>query len=99
MGNLKKLAGHERIMKLIRKAGGIPKEFTKCPSCGGVVVILDDQLRDNPLCSRQYRYTIQCKDQDCMSVEGPSVKWCIEQWMKDCKSHPNHKEHQSHERE
>lgn len=84
-GNLGKLAGHERMKRLIKRAGGIPKFAQRCPKCGGAVVIQDDQLRDISLCTKAYRYNIQCRDQDCMSVQGPSVAWCVQQWVKDCK--------------
>lgn len=83
-GNLGKLHGHERMKRMIKRAGGIPKQAQKCPSCGGAVVIEDDQLRDIPLCAKAYRYNIQCKHHDCLSVQGPSVAWVVMQWIKDC---------------
>lgn len=74
------------MKRLIKRAGGIPEQFQKCPCCGGPVVIEDDQLRDVPLCTLAMRYNIQCRDQDCVSVQGPSVAWCVRQWIEDCKT-------------
>ena len=74
-----------RLKKLVKRAGGIPKGAQLCPCCGGKVIIEDDQARDIPLCTMAYRYNIQCKDQDCVSVQGSSVAWVVKQWIEDCK--------------
>lgn len=84
MSNLRKIAGHERMKRLISKAGGIPPECRPCPKCGEPTFIEDDQLRDVPLCTKRARYSISCKLMCVVAIAGniPSV---IRDWISQCK--------------
>lgn len=77
------LHGVARLQSLLRRAGGLLPHERKCPSCGGAIVIGDDQGRVIPLATKQHRYDISCRDNDCVSVCGPSVAWCVRQWRKE----------------
>ncbi len=72
-----------RLRTLIARAGGLLPHERKCPSCGGRIRITDDQACEIPLCHPQYRYDLGCRDNDCASVCGPSVAWCVRQWREE----------------
>ena len=69
-----------RLRTLIARAGGLLPHERECPNCGGRIVLRDDQARDIPLCSRQYRYDLGCRDNDCAAACGPSVRWVVREW-------------------
>lgn len=74
------VGGAKRLAKLVTKWGGLPKHARQCPDCGGKLEINDAHgfMKD------QYRYDIGCKDQDCRSVCGPTVKAVLKAWIAEC---------------
>ena len=73
--------GARRLAALICRHGGIPKHAWVCPQCGGTI-----QADDGGIVKAQWRYSIGCKDQQCMSVWGPSVKSVIRMWVEECEA-------------
>jgi hypothetical protein len=74
--------GAKRLAALICRHGGIPEHAWKCPECGGPIQADDD----GGIVKVEWRYSMGCKDQDCISVCAPSVKSMIRMWVEECEA-------------
>lgn len=68
-----------RLAAAFKRAGGLPKEFCRCPECKGPAV-LDDCA---PVMKPRYRYSITCKEHDCVMVMASSVRKALALWREE----------------
>ncbi len=70
-----------KLRTKLQKAGGLEPKFRKCPKCHGPA-----QLGDNsPGLKPKYRYSVICKNKDCVVVMAPTVKAALDLWKAEYK--------------